>query len=214
MKCLFFFLFRKSVSDVFQNSALINKQVANQPIEIHFSKGDQKEKKNNVLGSSFRLLFLQTPPQSHFTKQIPHEMAGVCLSPFFCFCFFLAFHFCCSLTRLSQQCQKGPALPKTAAVNEIQPLIRVFLPRLAWVYFAILERWLLFQSALPLISQLSKAAKFVLAVFSFWAFFWTSVSTLPFLSCLISRDKHTRTHTHTHAGLSRIPSAAFMWIKS
>lgn len=128
---LFFFLFRKSISDVFQTFALINKQVANQPIEICFSKGDEKKrKKRNVLGSSFRVLFLQTPPQSHFAKQIPPEMAGVRLFVFFSFCFFLAFHFCCSLTRLSQQCQKGPDLPQTAAVNEIQPLILVFLPRL------------------------------------------------------------------------------------
>lgn len=73
---MLFILFRKSVSDVFQTFALINKQVANQPIEIHFSKGDQKGKKKKLknLGSSF-LLFLQTPPQSHCTKQIPPEMA-------------------------------------------------------------------------------------------------------------------------------------------
>lgn len=169
----------------------------------------RKEKKRNVLGSSFRVLFLQTPPQSHFAKQIPPEMAGVRLFVFFFFCFFLAFHFCCSLTRLSQQCQKGPDLPQTAAVNEIQPLIPVFLPRLGWVYFAILERWLLFQSALPLISQLSKAAKFVLAVFSFW----TSVSTLPFLSCLISRDKHTQAHTHTHTHMLVYPECCFHVIR-
>lgn len=165
----------------------------------------RKEKKRNVLGSSFRVLFLQTPPQSHFAKQIPPEMAGVRLFVFFFFCFFLAFHFCCSLTRLSQQCQKGPDLPQTAAVNEIQPLIPVFLPRLGWVYFAILERWLLFQSALPLISQLSKAAKFVLPVFSFWAF--SGQVFQLFLSCPVwypGINTPRRTHTHTHAGLSRM----------
>lgn len=88
---LSFFLFRKSISDVFQSFALINKQVANQPIEIHFSKGDQKKKKKNVLGSSFRVLFLQTPPQSPFAKQIPPEMAGVCLFVYFFFLFGFSF---------------------------------------------------------------------------------------------------------------------------
>lgn len=61
-----------------------------------------------------------------FAKQIPPAMAGVCSS------FFpvLAFHLCCSLTRLSEQCQKGPHVTKTAAVNNIQPLISLFLLRL------------------------------------------------------------------------------------
>lgn len=180
-------------------------------LKFTFPKETKKKKKKCF--RKFIPTFVSSDTTSKPLYQTDSPMKWlVCVS--LLFFFFLAFHFCFSLTGLSQQCQKGPALPKTAAVNEIQPLIRVFLPRLAWVYFAILERWLLFQSALPLISQLSKAAKFVLAVFSFWAFFWTSVSTLPFLSCLISRDKHTRTHTHTHAGLSRIPSAAFMWLKS
>lgn len=62
---------------------------------------------------------------------------------------------------------KRPPLTKTAAVNNIQSLISVFLLRLREVYFAILERWLLLQSALPLILQQSKASKFGLAVFAF-----------------------------------------------
>lgn len=93
--------------------------------------------------------------------------------------------------------RKDLPYPKTAAVNEIQPLIWVFLPRLGWVYFAILERWLLFQSALPLISQLSKAAKFVLAVFSFWAF--SGQVFQLFLSCPVWYPGiNTPRHTHTH----------------
>lgn len=187
--------------NLFQTFALINKQVANQPIEICFSKGDQKKKKRNALGSSFRVLFFRHHLKAALPNRFPLKwLLSVFLSFFF---FFLAFHFCCSLTRLSQQCQKGPDLPKTAAVNEIQPLIRVFLPRLGWVYFAILKRWLLFQSALSLISQLSKAAKFVLAVFSFWAF--SGQVFQLFLSCPVWYPGiNTPQHTHTYAGLSRM----------
>lgn len=173
----------------------------NQPIEIHFSKGDQKK----IFKKCFRKFipnFVSSDNTSKPFYQTDSPWNGWCLSCLsFCpfFFFILAFHFCCSSTRLSQQCQKGPDLPKTAAVNKIQPLIWVFLSRLCWVYFAILERWLLFQSALPLISQLSKAAKFVLAVFSFWAF--SGQVFQLFLSCPvwypgINTPRHTNTHTH------------------
>lgn len=185
---------------MFQTFALINKQVANQPIEICFSKGDEKKRKKKKCFRKFIPSFVSSDTTSKPLCQTDSPWNGWCLS--FClffFCFFLAFYFCCSLTRLSQQCQKGPDLPQTAAVNEIQPLIPVFLPRLGWVYFAILERWLLFQSALPLISQLSKAAKFVLAVFSFWAF--SGQVFQLFLSCPVwypGINTPRRTHTHTH----------------
>lgn len=84
---LFFFLFRKSISDVFQTFALINKQVANQPIEICFSKGDEKKRKKKKCFRKFIPSFVSSDTTSKPLCQTDSPWNGWCLS--FCLFFFV-----------------------------------------------------------------------------------------------------------------------------
>lgn len=199
MKCLFFCYFQKIFVRCVWDFCF-DQEVAHQTTEIFkrpcsaFPKEIKKKWFRKFIPSS---ISSATSSKPRFTKpDSPRKCC--CLS---LFNYYFAFLFCCSLTRLSSLCQKGPRVTKTAAVNNIQSPIGVFLLRLVWVYFAVLETWLLLQSTLPLIFQLSKAAKFVLAVFALRGF--AGQVLLLFLSCSVwYLGINTPGHIHTQVVLS------------